>query len=107
MTDGPAQTIKEKLDIVEFLRGYLPMIPAGKNLKARCPFHNEKTPSFMISPERQTWHCFGCGLGGDIFAFLMKYENMEFGEALKVLAEKAGVELKRADPREYKVFGLL
>ncbi len=107
MTDGPAQTIKEKLDIVEFLRGYLPMTPAGKNLKARCPFHNEKTPSFMISPERQTWHCFGCGLGGDIFAFLMKYENMEFGEALKVLAEKAGVELKRADPREYKVFGLL
>jgi len=107
MTDGPAQTIKEKLDIVEFLRGYLPMTPAGKNLKARCPFHNEKTPSFMISPERQTWHCFGCGLGGDIFAFLMKYENMEFGEALKVLAEKSGVELKRADPREYKVFGLL
>ncbi len=107
MTDGPAQTIKEKLDIVEFLRGYLPMTPAGKNLKARCPFHNEKTPSFMISPERQSWHCFGCGLGGDIFAFLMKYENMEFGEALKVLAEKAGVELKRADPREYKVFGLL
>ncbi len=107
MTDGPAQTIKEKLDVVEFLRGYLPMTPAGKNLKARCPFHNEKTPSFMISPERQSWHCFGCGLGGDIFAFLMKYENMEFGEALKVLAEKAGVELKRADPREYKVFGLL
>lgn len=107
MTDGPAQTIKEKLDIVEFLRGYLQMVPAGKNLKARCPFHNEKTPSFMISPERQSWHCFGCGLGGDIFAFLMKYENMEFGEALKTLAEKAGVELKRADPREYKVFGLL
>lgn len=105
--EGPAGAIKEKLDIVEFLRGYLELTPAGKNLKARCPFHNEKTPSFMISPERQSWHCFGCGIGGDIFAFVMKYENLEFGEALKVLAEKAGIELKRMEPREYKVFGLL
>lgn len=107
MIEGPAKAIKEKLDIVEFLRGYLTLIPAGKNFKANCPFHNEKTPSFMISPDRQSWRCFGCGVGGDIFEFLMKYENLEFGEALKVLAEKAGVELKRLEPREYKVFGLL
>lgn len=107
MSDGAAQQIKDKLDITEFLRGYLQLVPAGKNFKARCPFHNEKTPSFMISPDRQSWHCFGCGLGGDIFSFIEKYENMEFGEALKVLAEKAGIELKRLEPREYKVFGLL
>ncbi len=105
--DSPIQTIKDKLDVVIFLKGYLELTPAGKNFKARCPFHNEKTPSFMISPDRQSWRCFGCGVGGDVFSFIMKYENMEFGEALKVLAEKAGVELKRLQPQEYKTFGLL
>ncbi|MEK9179981.1 MAG: DNA primase [Patescibacteria group bacterium] len=107
MTGSTTELIKQKLDIVEFLRGYLQVTPAGKNFKARCPFHNEKTPSFMISPDRQSWHCFGCGAGGDIFAFLMRYENLEFGEALRVLAEKAGVELKRLNPQEYKLTGLL
>lgn len=92
---------------MDFLRGYLQLQPAGKNFKAKCPFHNEKTPSFMVSPERQSWHCFGCGLGGDIFGFLMRYENLEFGEALRVLAEKAGVELRRLNPAEYKFTGLL
>jgi DNA primase len=105
--DSPVQTIKDKLDIVTFLKGYLELAPAGKNFKARCPFHNEKSPSFMVSPDRQSWRCFGCGVGGDVFSFIMKYENMEFGEALKVLAEKAGVELKRIQPQEYKAFGLL
>jgi DNA primase len=105
--EGAVSQIKEKLDIVEFLRGYMPLAQAGKNFKGKCPFHNEKTPSFMVSPERQSWHCFGCGLGGDSFAFLMKYENLEFGEALKILAEKTGIELRRVEPREYKVFGLL
>lgn len=107
MTDGPAQLIKEKLDIVEFLKGYLNVQPAGRNFKANCPFHKEKTPSFMISPERQSWHCFGCGIGGDIFAFIMRHDNLEFGEALKILADKAGVELKRVSPMEYQQFGLL
>ncbi len=102
-----AELVKAKLDIVDFLRGYLQVQPAGKNFKARCPFHKEKTPSFMISPDRQSWHCFGCGLGGDVFAFLMRYENLEFGEALRVLAEKAGVELRKIDPAEHKYTGLL
>lgn len=101
------ELIKEKLDIVDFIRGYLSVQPAGKNFKAKCPFHTEKTPSFMVSPDRQSWHCFGCSLGGDIFEFLMRYENLEFGEALRILAEKAGVELRRLNPAEYKFTGLL
>jgi len=108
MSDATTQEIKSKIDIAEFLRGYITLIPAGKNFKAVCPFHKEKTPSFMVSPDRQTWHCFGaCNTGGDIFTFLMKYENLEFFEALKVLAEKAGVELRRADPAEQRQFGVL
>ncbi|MDE2019243.1 MAG: DNA primase [Patescibacteria group bacterium] len=101
------ELIKSKLDLVEFLRGYLTLQPAGRNFKALCPFHKEKTPSFMVSPDRQSWHCFGCGIGGDLFAFLMRYENIEFGEALRMLAEKAGIELKRENPAEYKFSGLL
>lgn len=107
MASAPVEQIKEKLDIVEFLKGYLSVQTSGKNFKGLCPFHKEKTPSFMISPERQNWHCFGCGLGGDVFTFLMKYENLEFAEALKVLAERAGVELRKVSPADYKFFGLL
>ncbi|MBI4095037.1 MAG: DNA primase [Candidatus Liptonbacteria bacterium] len=107
MPGAPSELIKEKLDIVEFLKGYLTLQPAGKNFKALCPFHREKTPSFMVSPDRQSWHCFGCSLGGDIFSFLMQYENLEFVEALKVLAEKAGIELRHASPSDYKLYGLL
>ena len=107
MPSSTTELIKSKLDIVDFLRAYLTLTPAGKNFRALCPFHHEKTPSFMVSPERQSWHCFGCSLGGDIFGFVMRYENLEFGEALRMLAEKAGVELRRENPAEYRFSGLL
>jgi DNA primase len=101
------ELIKSRLDIVDFLRGYLTLTPAGRNFRALCPFHHEKTPSFMVSPERQSWHCFGCNIGGDAFGFLMRYENLDFNEALRTLAEKTGVELRHENPAEYKYSGLL
>ena len=90
---GDAERVKEGIQIVDFLRGYLDLKPAGRNFRALCPFHQEKTPSFMVSPERRMWHCFGCGQGGDAIKFLMLYEGIEFPEALEMLAERAGVEL--------------
>ncbi|MGI5827037.1 MAG: DNA primase [Patescibacteria group bacterium] len=90
----PAEEIKEKLDLVEFIREFIPVKPAGANFNALCPFHGEKTPSFIISPEKRIWHCFGCGKGGDIFTFLMEMEGLSFKEALRQLAPKAGVVLK-------------
>src|SRR3989344_7455534 len=99
------ELIKEKLDIADFLRQYVTLHPAGKNLKALCPFHKEKTPSFIVSPDRQVWHCFGCNLGGDAISFLMRYENLEFIEALRILAERTGVEMRGSggDERQHAV----
>ncbi len=89
------EQIKDRLDIVEFIRQYVPNLKrAGKTYKACCPFHHEKTPSFTCSSEKGLFYCFGCQAGGDIFAFLMKIENLSFNEALEKLAEQAGVEYK-------------
>lgn len=92
--------IKQKLDIVDLIREYMPLKAVGANFQARCPFHNEKTPSFVVSPEKQIWHCFGCSRGGDIFSFVMEKEGMNFREALEFLAPKAGVELKYTDSKD-------
>lgn len=92
------EEIRSKIDLVAFISDFLPLKKAGRNFKALCPFHSEKTPSFIVSPERQIWKCFGCGAGGDVFGFLMQTERMEFGEALRTLAKKAGVVLQTYRP---------
>ncbi len=92
--------VKDRLDIVEVIQSYVPLKKAGRSYKGLCPFHAEKTPSFVVFPHTGTWHCFGaCGTGGDVFTFIMKQENLDFGEALKMLAQRAGVELEPASPQ--------
>jgi DNA primase len=96
--------IKQRLDIVEMVSSYVPDLKkSGRNFKAVCPFHAEKTPSFFVFPERQSWHCFGaCGTGGDMFAFVMRKEGVDFKEALNILAERAGVPIVQRKPDEGK-----
>lgn len=94
------EEIRSKIDLVAFISETLPLKKAGRNFKGLCPFHAEKTPSFVVSPERQIWHCFGCSHGGDVFGYLMETERIEFGEALRILAKKAGVTLQSYRPSQ-------
>ncbi len=94
------EAVKQRIDIAELVNEYVPLKRAGKNHKALCPFHNERTPSFIVSPDRQTWHCFGCNTGGDAISFLMQIEHLEFPEALRSLATRAGVSLSAKPRRE-------
>lgn len=89
-----AQKVKAKIDIVDVIGEFVQLKRAGRNFKGNCPFHNEKTPSFMVNPELQIYKCFGCNESGDAFTFLQKHEGLEFYEALQILAKRAGVELK-------------
>lgn len=87
------EEIKSKIDIVDFISDYVQLKKAGQNYKGLCPFHSEKTPSFMVSQAKQIFHCFGCGIGGDVVSFLMKQENLSFGEAIRYIAKKAGIKI--------------
>jgi DNA primase len=90
----PSQTIEQVAadnDIVEVIGSYFPLKRTGANFKALCPFHQEKTPSFTVSPQRQTFHCFGCGVGGSVFRFVMDYEHVDFPAAVHKLAARVGI----------------
>jgi len=91
---NPKDQVKQNLNILDVVGTYIRLEKSGRQYKARCPFHNEKSGSFFVSPERGTYHCFGCGEHGDIFSFVEKVESIPFYEALKVLADRAGVKLK-------------
>ncbi len=94
---SPASQIKERLSIVDVVSSYIKLEKAGSNYKARCPFHNEKSASFFVSPARNTYHCFGCSRGGDIFTFTEDIEGVTFAEALKTLADRAGIKITKAN----------
>lgn len=94
------EEIRNRCDVVDIISEYVHLKPAGKGFKGLCPFHEEKTPSFMVSPEKQLFHCFGCGEGGNVFSFLMKYEKLSFFEAVKMLARKSGVPLPVDEEKE-------
>lgn len=102
MSGGSLDTVKERTDIVDIIGQAVQLRPMGRNFKGLCPFHDEKTPSFVVYPESQSFHCFGCGKSGDAFTYVMTTQSLDFRDALKVLAERAGVELqsrqKQRDP---------
>lgn len=97
--------VRDNLDIVEVIKSYIPVTMAGRNAKALCPFHKEKTPSFHINAQRGMFHCFGCGKGGDVFRFVMEFENVDFPTALRTLAARAGVALPAEDERDTRHSG--
>ena len=100
VSSDDVRRIKERLDIVDVIGDYIRLKRSGGGFVGLCPFHDEKTPSFSVSPSRQTYHCFGCGQGGDLFSFVMQRENLSFREALELLARRAGVELSRDGGRQ-------
>lgn len=100
ISDQTVDRVKEAIDIASLIGEYLDLKPAGRSLKACCPFHQEKTPSFMVTPDMGRYKCFGCGESGDGITFIMKMEHLDFPEAIRFLADKYGIPIEAADPRE-------
>ena len=99
--------VKAKLDIVDVIGESVRLQKAGRYFKANCPFHTEKTPSFYVYPDRQSWHCFGaCATGGDVITFISRKENLDFTGSLRLLAERAGVELRNDGPKRQQLKSL-
>src|SRR5690242_2245925 len=100
MPGGTLEQVKERTDIVELIGTRVKLRQTGRTYKGLCPFHQEKSPSFIVYPESQSFHCFGCGKSGDAFSFLMALDNIDFRDALTILAERAGVDLQASAPRK-------
>ena len=99
-SDEIVEEVRSQSDIVDVISEYTGLKRAGNSYKCCCPFHNEKTPSFVVSREKQMYHCFGCGVGGNVYTFVMKYEGMTFPEAIQYLAKRAGIELPEEELSE-------
>ncbi len=100
MAGDTVSQVKDRIDVVDLVGSRVQLRQAGRNFKGLCPFHNEKTPSFVVFPDSQSYHCFGCGKSGDIFSFVMDTENLEFSDALTRLAERANVEIRSSAPKD-------
>ncbi|SVD95445.1 uncharacterized protein METZ01_LOCUS448299, partial [marine metagenome] len=98
-----AELIRSSADIVRVVGDYVSLKKSGSNLKGLCPFHSEKTPSFSVHSEKQIFHCFGCGVGGDAFKFVMLIEQVSFPESLKIVAEKCGIPMPKVSSRDEKL----
>ena len=99
-SDELLDEIRSRNDIVDVISQYVTLKRKGRNFFGLCPFHNEKSPSFSVSPDKQIFKCFGCGVGGNVFHFISKVENISFGESVQMLAERAGVELPKSQNSE-------
>lgn len=89
------EEVRSRNDIVDVIGSYVSLKKQGSQYKACCPFHHEKTPSFGVSRDKQLYHCFGCGVGGNVFTFVMEYENLGFSEAIQLLAERVGMQVPK------------
>src|SRR5678815_4167523 len=96
-SSGTLEKVRAASDIVDVIGSYLPLKKAGANFVALCPFHREKTPSFNVNPQKQIFHCFGCHKGGDVFTFVREYENLDFTESVRRLAERARIPIEYED----------
>ena len=105
ISDQIIEQVRHANDVVDVIGAVFPLKRAGANFRALCPFHKEKTPSFNVNPSKQIWHCFGCGKGGDVFKFVMDYENLDFLGAVRRLAERAGIKVEAEDATGHAVRG--